>query len=209
MRELVTRRPSMRLRTQLHLAVAVAVLILLPAASSRAGDWYLTPHAGGVFGGDLNDRGPLGQDTERHGSYGLGFGYLSNGLLGFEVDFDWSPHFFGGDDRFVPDNNLTSLMGNVVLNGRVGGRSRLYASAGAGLLQSHVNDTNDFFDVNRNDWGANAGGGLIVGVSERVGVRGDIRYFRNLGDHEPDNEFDLNFGKFSFWKASGGLSIRF
>ena len=196
----------MRLRTRLELAGAVAALMLVPAASSLAGDWYLTPHAGLVFGGDLDHRGPLGRDKETHGAYGLGFGFFSNALLGFEVDFDYSPDFFGGDP-LVPNNNLTSLMGNLVFSGRIGGSSRLYVSAGGGLLKSRVNSADDFFDVSRSDFGVDAGGGFIVG-SGGVGFRGDIRYFRNVGDPVRDT-FDLDFGSFSFWKASGGLSIRF
>ena len=36
-----------------------------------------------------------------------------------------------------------------------------------------------------------------------------MRYFRNLTDPEPDNEFDVDLGSFSFWRATGGLVIRF
>jgi opacity protein-like surface antigen len=197
---------TMRLGKRLALPTAVAALILLPAASTLAGDWKLTPHAGLAFT-DLND-GPSGTDREKHGIYGLGFGYFSDSLLGFEVDFDYSPSFFGGDDSPVPDNNLTSLMGNLVFSGRIGDNSVLYFSAGGGLLKSRVDSADDFFDVDRNDFGANAGGGFIVGLGHTVGLRGDIRYFRNLRDSQPGDEVNLDFGAFHFWKASAGLSIR-
>jgi hypothetical protein len=72
-----------------------------------------------------------------------------------------------------------------------------------------VNDTNDFFDVDRNDFGVDAGVGVIIPLGHTVGLRGDFRYFRNIGDAEPDNEFDLDFGSFDFWRATGGLSINF
>jgi hypothetical protein len=72
-----------------------------------------------------------------------------------------------------------------------------------------VSGADDFFDVDRNDFGVNAGGGIIVGVSDKVGIRGDIRYFRSIGDDEPDNEFDFDFGGFSYWRATGGIAFTF
>ena len=55
-----------------------------------------------------------------------------------------------------PDNNLATLMGNLVLNAPIGESGRIYLSVGGGLSASRVNDTNDFFDVDRNDFGVNA-----------------------------------------------------
>ena len=42
--------------------------------------------------------------------------------------------------------------------------------------------------------------------TDNFGVRGDVRYFRNFGDHEADNEFDIDFGDFSYWRGTGGWS---
>ena len=72
-----------------------------------------------------------------------------------------------------------------------------------------MNDTNDFFDVDRNDFGVNAGAGIVIPLGERFGLRGDIRYFRNIGEDELDDEFDLDFGSFDFWRGTAGLSIIF
>jgi opacity protein-like surface antigen len=134
---------------------------------------------------------------------------MGDGALGFEVDFGYSPHFFGGDDSAVPDNNLTSLMGNLVLNAHFGEGGRFYISGGGGLLKSHVGSAEEFFEVSRNDFGVDAGAGVIAPLGNRLGVRGDIRYFRNVGDPEPDNEFDIDFGSFDFWRATAGLTLKF
>ena len=198
----------MRARMNFTLGVLLAACFVAPAAQA---DWIITPYGGIVFGGDLSPSGE-GDDLDvsnRHGVYGLGLGYMSDSALGFEVDFAYSPDFFGGDDSIVPDNNLTSLMGNLVLNGNVGDGGRVYLSAGGGLLKSRVDDTEEFFEVDRNDFGVNAGVGGVVTFGERFGVRADIRYFRNIGDPEPDDEFDLDFGNFDFWRATAGLSILF
>ncbi len=54
-----------------------------------------------------------------------------------------------------------------------------------------------------------AGAGAMGFFSNNLGVRGDVRYFRNVGDPEADNEFDIDFGSFSFWRGTGGLVLRF
>jgi opacity protein-like surface antigen len=197
----------MRVRTTLTMGALMAACFMAPSAQA---DWILTPYAGIVFGGDLGIEGNDNLDLDqRHGVYGLGLGYMGDSALGFEVDFGYSPDFFGGDDSIVPDNNLTTLMANLVLNAPLGASGRVYLSAGGGLMKSSVNDTEDFFDVSRNDFGVDAGVGIIFPLGESFGLRGDVRYFRNIGDPEPDDEFDLDFGSFDFWRATAGLSINF
>jgi outer membrane protein with beta-barrel domain len=197
----------MRVRTTLTVAALTAACFMAPSAQA---DWILTPYAGIVFGGDLgiedNDNLDLKQG---HSVYGLGLGYMGDSALGFEFDFGYSPDFFGTEESIVPENNLTTLMGNLVLNAPLGSSGRVYVSAGGGLMKSSVNDAGDLFDVSRNDFGVDAGAGLILPLGERFGVRGDVRYFRNIGDPEPDDEFDLDFGSFDFWRATAGLSINF
>ena len=39
---------------------------------------------------------------------------------------------------------------------------------------------------------------------DNLGVRGDVRYFRNLGDPEADNEFDIDFGELQLLAGHGG-----
>ena len=199
----------MRVRTVLTLGVLLAAGLTAPAQA----DWILTPYGGLVFGGDLSNGDDLDDDidggSQRHGVYGLGLGYMSDSALGFEIDLGYSPDFFGGEETILPENNLATLMGNLVLNAPIGESGRVYLSGGGGLLRTRVNDTNDFFDVDRNDFGVNAGVGIVFPLGERLGLRGDIRYFRNIGDPEPDDEFDLDFGSFDFWRGTAGLSIIF
>ena len=191
---------------------AVAVIVMagaaLAAPDARA-DNYLTGFGGIVFGGDLAS-GPADDFDlgNRHGVYGASIGAIGS-PLGFELEFAYSPDFFGSNRAVLPKNNLVTLMGNIVLSGHMGDRSRIYASAGGGLMKSSVDDAGDFFDVGGNDFGANAGVGLLAGVGDNLAIRGDVRYFRNLGDDQLDNDLDINFGSFDFWRATGGLSLRF
>ena len=63
--------------------------------------------------------------------------------------------------------------------------------------------------VNTNDTALDAGGGVIVMLSDHVGARGDLRYFRSLNDPTNDNDFDVTLGNFDFWRAMAGLSVKF
>jgi opacity protein-like surface antigen len=187
----------MRLNT---LPFLLAAGVLAAAAPRASAETILTPYAGVTFGGDT---------VESRAVYGGSLAFTGHTGLGFEVDFGYSPDFFGSDRLLIPKNNLTTLMGNLMFSGGLSNNSRIYASAGAGLLKPRVDDADDFFDVDRNDFGVNVGAGVILGVSDRLGIRGDVRYFRNIGDPEPDNEFDLDFGNFSYWRGTAGLSLTF
>ena len=197
----------MRVRTSLTVGALLAACFVAPSAQA---DWILTPYAGIVFGGDLGIEDNDDLDLEQgHSVYGLSLGYMSDSALGFEFDFGYSPDFFGTEQSIVPENNLVTAMGNLVLNAPLGSNGRIYASAGGGVLKSRVSDSSEVVDISRSDFGVNAGVGLILPLGERFGVRGDVRYFRNIGDPEPDDEFDLDFGSFDFWRATAGLAINF
>lgn len=182
------------------LSLLFAAGALAGAAPRASAETILTPYAGIVFGGDT---------TEQSKVYGGSLAFTGDSGIGFEVDFGYSPDFFGSDRGRIPENNLTTLMGNLLFSGRISDNSRIYASGGGGLLKPRVDDADDFFDVSRNDFGVNVGAGLVLGVSGRLGLRGDVRYFRNIGDPEPDDEFDIDFGSFSYWRATGGLALTF
>ena len=127
----------MRVRTALSLSVFLATGLGAPAQA----DWILTPYGGLVFGGDLSiddddiDGDDDDDDSQSHGVYGLSLGYMSDSALGFEVDLGYSPDFFGDENTIVPENNVVTLMGNLVLNAPIGGSGRVYLSGGGGLLR--------------------------------------------------------------------------
>jgi hypothetical protein len=177
---------------------AGALLLALCAAggSAHAGT-YLTPFAGVAFGGRTNDS---------KGTYGGSLTFAGEGsILGFAVDFGYTPHFFGREG--LRSNNVTTLMGNLVLLSP--GRTRVYGSAGLGLLKSRAEDAAGFFDVHSDELGLNAGGGILFMAGDHVGIQGDIRYFRQLTDPAPDGQFDIDLGNLDYWRGTGGLAIRF
>jgi opacity protein-like surface antigen len=141
---------------------------------------------------------------------------MSAGIVGAEIDVGWAPNFFefttGDADFDFGDSNLTTLMGNVVVGAPIGGTSgpglRPYGSGGLGLIRSHVDGGALFDDLSSNDLGVNVGGGVLGYVTDRIGIRGDVRYFRSLRDDEPGGGVDLELSDFDFWRATVGVTFR-
>lgn len=186
--------------------LALAILLMTPAVS-RA-DWLFTPYGGMTFGKDAKNL--------EHFSWGASAGWMGAGIAGFEVDFNHTPNFFEPKDstnttKLFGSNNVTSLMGNLVLGAPIGGQSgpgiRPYVSAGLGLLKTNVPGTSEFLDVSRNDWGFNLGFGAHVFASDHVGFRGDVRYVRSLQKDET-TVTDFALGNFDFWRWTAGITIR-
>lgn len=204
---------------KLFLSAGLAALVVGTTPVQASADWLFTPFVGTAFGGKANfgDFNNFEDEVERRVTFGGSLGWMGNGIVGFEVDFGFSPNFFentSGDGDFAfGDSNVTTLMGNLILGAPIGGQSgpgiRPYASGGVGLLRTKV-DGGDFFDdLNTNDFGLNVGAGLHGFFSDSVGIRGDIRYFRSLQDNEPDDEFDIAVSDFDFWRATVGITFRF
>lgn len=180
--------------------VVASVLVLLAGPADARADLLLTPYAGVNFGGSTVDK---------RANLGASLTWLGSSGLGLELDLGFVPDFFeprGLDVDVLGDNNVTTLMANLVV-GRPGGGIRPYVSAGGGLLRSQVGDFGELFDTVDNGYGVNAGGGVRVG-SRRLSLRGDVRYFRSVGTVDEVILEDL-LGDFTFWRATAGISIGF
>jgi hypothetical protein len=168
----------------------------LMAAGQAQAEGLLAPNIGLVFGGDTDDS---------KASYGGTLTFAGEGLVGFAVDFAYTPDFLGTTG--LGNNNATTLMGNLVLMTHPS-RTRIYGSGGLGLMKTRVEDVDGFFEVDSNELGINVGGGFVF-VPDRIGIQGDIRYFRQLTDPEPDDEFDVDLGDLDYWRVSAGVVFRF
>lgn len=183
--------------------VLLAALALALSPSSARADWLFTPNLGTTFGGATNGR--------EHFTYGVGFGWMGNGILGWEADLSYTPEFFEGNDNefdFIDESNVVGAMLNVIVGAPIGGQFgpgfRPYFTAGMGMLQREVESDDDLFNVNSNDFGFNVGAGAMGFMTDNVGFRGDLRYVRSFEDLE-DN-FDAS--NFDFWRATAGLTFR-
>ena len=196
------------------LMVSALSLMLLPASAQAQSGWFFSPFIGGNFGGsaDFGDFPENDDAVERRMDFGATLGWNPS-VVGFEIDLGYSPNFFqdtAGDANFeFGDNNVTTIMGNVLLSAPAGSGVRPYASGGLGLIRASVQSATGLFnDLSTNDLGINIGGGLNANFNDNVGVRGDLRYFRSLQDNQADNDFDLSLGSFDFWRGSVGLTFR-
>ena len=199
-------------------ALALAVFAGVPAKASA--DWLFTPYVGVNWGGNAgftDFAGDFEDDFERQMNLGASLSWMGAGILGFEVDFGFSPNFFentaGPGDFQFGDSNVTTLMANLKVGAPFGGQEgagiRPYASGGLGLIKSRIDDADDLFEVDSTDWGMNVGGGVAGFFSDNLGIQGDVRYFRSLQDNEPDGDVDIALGSFDFWRGTVGLVIRF
>ena len=191
-----------------YVLMTALALALSPAAAKA--DWLFTPNLGSTFGGDASG--------SEHLTYGASIGWMGAGIFGFEADLAYTPQFFEADGvefddgDASDDSNVVTWMGNVIVGIPIGGQSgggfRPYVGAGLGVLQTNVGDSDDLFSVNNDEFGFNLGFGAMGFMTDHVGFRGDIRYFRSLEDPDPDNEFDIATGSFDYWRGTAGLTFR-
>jgi opacity protein-like surface antigen len=184
------------------LIAALTALVIGSTAAVAAAQTTVTPFAGGTFGGDAPE-GQLGT--------GVSLAFFGD-YAGFEAELGYTPDFFaeGDDDEIIiaGDSNVTTLMGNLLV-GYQRGVLRPYAAVGAGLLRTHIDGGDLFDDVSENDFGFNVGAGVIGMLSEHIGLRGDLRYFRGFTDDDADDEVDLEVGDFDFWRGYAGVTFSF
>jgi len=189
-------------------AVVLGGFLSIPA-QARA-DWIFTPFIGANL---HNEDDTLGLNTKNGTvNFGGSLAWMGAGVFGVELDFGYAPNFFEQQNTSEFDGNVTTLMGNLILGipigGQTGGGVRPYVSGGVGLIRSRLDDVEDFFDVDENSFGINAGGGVMIFFTDSVGIRGDLRYFRSF-HNEDVNDINLSLGGFDFWRASAGVSFRF
>jgi len=101
---------------------------------------------------------------------------------------------------------------------------RPYIVGGIGSINLDIATDDDLFESSNGEFGWNAGGGVLGFVTDNVGFRGDIRFFRTFD--EPTLGFDLIDAGIvnrvdvvdvdvigidldrDFWRATGGVTFR-
>jgi hypothetical protein len=179
-----------RVMSALILTAAVAAVA---APTQARAEGYVSPWAGVNFGnGDRVDNG--------RASFGVNAGGMGAGIIGGEVGFGYSPSFFGTTNDFG-NNTVIDLMGNVIVGVPIGGTHgagvRPYVTAGLGLIRTQIDGgTVAQVKSSNNDWGY---------FNDHVGLRGDLRYFRNIQGDVINN---IDFGSFHYWRGSIGVVFR-
>ena len=196
-----------------RLSMTIAALALAIAPSAAWADGYFVPFIGANFGGNVGR--PLSEtvDDRNRFAWGFGVGGMAGGIFGAEFDFSYTHNFYASNGAVVTKSNLITAMPALVIGIPVGGQHgpgiRPYVLAGAGMLRRDL-DFNTVDSISRNDFGYELGGGVMGYFTDRVGLRGDLRYFRNFKVDDIDlTGVDFERGTFSFGRASLGLLLRF
>jgi hypothetical protein len=189
-------------------------LALFPAVASA--DWLYVPFVGAAFGGStaLLDLEQGASSTQL--IFGGSAGWWSLGIIGFEADFSYAPRFFERDNLagLVANSNLLTWGGNVVVAMPVSVTReslRPYLVGGLGWMHTSIDEGSNIFPEflarARNSVGLNLGGGAVGFISQRTGLRFEVRHFRSLEHGE--NPVNLESQSLlSFWRATVGVVIR-
>jgi opacity protein-like surface antigen len=165
---------------------------------------FISPLLGYDFGGDSGCPEITGCE-EKKLNFGVGLGSLGS-VLGGELDLSYAKNFFGDAPGY--SSSVLTVMGNILLAPKFG-PVRPYGSGGVGLIKSNVDFTpTSLLDSSNNDFGWNIGGGLMIFVGDRIGIRGDIRHFHSFQDLEILG-FSLSDTKLDFGRASAALIFKF
>ena len=191
---------------------AVTVLCFCAGASEARGDWLITPFVGGSFAPESTLL-IFEEGAGRKFTLGGAVALLTDGVLGLEAEFSHTPRFFEGDDPLglVLTSRVTSMSGSVVLAVPLAVTReslRPYVVGGVGLLQARSKHAGGLFPVDQNLLGVNLGAGAIGLLSERTGLRFDLRHIKAAsGADGPLARPGVS--RLSFWRATVGVVLRY
>lgn len=196
-----------------------ATLPATPQATNygeTASHWVATGFVGSNFG-TSGDSARI--DTNAGGvAYGGQVGYLWRGMIGPEFIADFAPTF--DISSLAIDNNprVNSYMANAIGALPLGANGQLmpYISGGFGAIQMAADvftSTTETETLRQSRWGTNVGGGVMAFASNRIGIRGDVRYYHattnnTFSGSAEDQVMDGLLSGLAFWRANGGVSFR-
>jgi hypothetical protein len=204
-------RPLLRILTLLGI-----LTVSVPAAASA--DWQIAPFLGLTFQGDTSINDPEGGAGNVHWHIGGAVTLLGAGPFGVEGLAVYTPGFFETDEPTPLATNSRSfaLMGNFVLATPRSWNEyglRPYVSGGMGLLHGSYNyPVEELQGVRANLLGYNVGGGAIGFLTDRAGLRFDLRYFGTLNPRETQpGDVAISFGpvRISYWTAGVGVVFKY
>ena len=203
-----------------------SAILFLTFPDAAAAEWQFTPFIGYTFKGSTTIVDfDLDEDREATDQTRLNFGgavrLIGESPFGIEAYYVHTPGFFDPKRRFgiilpvVLESRTYAVMGNVVLStprhwNRYGLRPSL--SGGIGLMHASLDDQLQVSPYTVNLVGMNIGGGAVGFVSDRVGVRFDLRDFRNIkGVPLADLDFPVTRGqpvRLRYWTVAFGVVIK-
>jgi hypothetical protein len=201
--------------------LTLCALVTACAPGRAHAEWQLAPFVGFSFLGQTNLA--LTQVSEGHWNIGGTARLVGAGPLGVEALFLYVPGAFQSSELdpislpsepTITDSLSLALMGNVVLTTPRAWNEyglRPYVSGGLGLL--HAWHDEETFPARANVPGYNVGGGAVGFLTDRVGLRFDLRFFRTLPPGaEPNREITtdgVSRLRIRYWTATVGAVFKY
>lgn len=207
------------LRRSLHVA-AFHLLILGALPHAASAEWQLTPLFGFTFKGDTTLISETDEFTpganNLHWNFGGSVALIGSWPIGVEALVLYTPGFLEREDavQILQSSRTTALMGNLVLATPRSWNEyglRPFVSGGFGLLRTSAQDfgENVIWQEPVNLFGFNIGGGAVGFISERTGLRFDLRYFRHVRPAEAVPGTSFGDIELSYWNAAVGVVFRY
>jgi hypothetical protein len=195
-------------------SLGLALLLVVSSPAAARADWLVMPFVALDFGGATSIVDLEQAAGNAHLTYGAAVGWLGEGILGWEADFAYTPGFFETDEgrELVTSSHVVSLMGNLIVATPLSWTNlslRPFLSGGFGAIQVSTHDGLNVFTVDRTLYGFNAGGGALGFISDRTGLRWDLRYFRNIKNDEAASGVGFGTPSLSYWRASMAVVLRY
>lgn len=186
--------------------------VLTIAAPATAADKQIRPFIGSTFGGSTTF-----VDWDKvtgKPNLVVGVSLVTIGeIFGVDVDLADAPGFFEGDRHLVLGSRVTTLTGNVVIAAprrMTEYTLRPYFVGGAGLMRVYADDYFGVFKVDRILPAFDAGGGVLMFLTNKVGASFEVRRFQNF--YHESNDLGLTITgseRLSFWRAGVSLALRY
>lgn len=147
--------------------------------------------------------------------FGVAGLWLTPGIVGVEGELAYAPGFFERAQPAFVSSNATTVSGSVVVTVPLSVTReslRPYVVGGLGLLHVGINDVIALVPVDRNLLALNLGGGAIGMLTDRTGIRFDLRHTRSVrDDRAPSNGFGgaPSRVRLSYWRATVGVTFRY
>jgi hypothetical protein len=194
------------MRYFMKLTIAAMVVLALGTAREATAQGFLNP----FIGATLTSPSPLGGRSQ----VGFGVAFGSIGLIfGSDFEIAYYPEVIDSQANGLNNSHALTFSGSTLIGPRIG-PVKIYGAFGVGdtILSAtpFATLTNpEPSNLSSHYFTLNSGGGLMVFFG-RLGVRGDVRYFRAYGFTFSDLQGSgAGFSHVNFWRGTAGLAVRF
>jgi len=181
--------------------------------SATVSHWLASGFVGGGFSTTIDS-----PNIESSSNSGVNFGgqvaWLWRGYVGPEFLANWTPSFDVTSALIDGSPHVANYMANAIGAFPLGADGQFQPFISGGFGRTAIGA--DFLDVQgssrKGGWGSNIGGGAMAFVN-KVGVRGDIRYYHantinNFSGPADEQVIQSVLSGLAYWQATGGVSFR-